>query len=94
MMLAMITPIGNALNYLGLANDPRLMEAAREAIARYGLGMVSVRFISGTNELHWTLESGHLAQGIGYANKTAYQDQNGRQSSRSAMGAVLRIPMG
>ncbi|KLU26566.1 hypothetical protein EOS_08840 [Caballeronia mineralivorans PML1(12)] len=44
-------------NYLGLANDPRLMEAAREAIARYGLGMASVRFISGTNELHWTLES-------------------------------------
>lgn len=44
-------------NYLGLANDARLVEASREAIARYGLGMASVRFISGTHELHWALEA-------------------------------------
>jgi RNA-directed DNA polymerase len=42
----------------------------------------------------WHDKRGHLAQGIRYANKTAYQDQSGRQSARSAMGAVLRIPMG
>ena len=42
----------------------------------------------------WHDKRGHLAQGIGYADKTAYQDQSGRQSVRSAMGAVLRIPKG
>lgn len=45
-----------ANNYLGLANDPRIVDAAREAVDRYGLGMASVRFISGTHALHWELE--------------------------------------
>lgn len=45
-----------ANNYLGLASDPRIAEAAIEAIARVGFGMASVRFISGTHELHWMLE--------------------------------------
>ncbi|WP_157763859.1 aminotransferase class I/II-fold pyridoxal phosphate-dependent enzyme [Paraburkholderia aromaticivorans] len=45
-----------ANNYLGLASDPRIVEAAIDAIARVGFGMASVRFISGTHELHWTLE--------------------------------------
>ena len=37
-----------ANNYLGLANHPRLIEAARDALDRYGFGMSSVRFICGT----------------------------------------------
>jgi glycine C-acetyltransferase len=43
-------------NYLGLANDSRLVEAAKKAIDRYGTGPGAVRSISGTNELHIELE--------------------------------------
>jgi glycine C-acetyltransferase len=43
-------------NYLGLANHPRLVEAAIAAIRRYGIGPASVRTISGTMSLHVELE--------------------------------------
>ncbi len=43
-------------NYLGLANHPRVVEAAREAIDRYGVGPGAVRTIAGTMTLHETLE--------------------------------------
>ena len=45
-----------ANNYLGLANHPRLIEAAREALREYGFGMSSVRFICGTQLPHKRLE--------------------------------------
>ena len=45
-----------ANNYLGLADDPRVVEAAREALVTWGFGMASVRFICGTQTLHRTLE--------------------------------------
>ena len=45
-----------ANNYLGLADHPRLIEAAREALSSHGLGMASVRFICGTSDLHRRLE--------------------------------------
>ena len=45
-----------ANNYLGLANHPRLIEAAKEALAVYGYGMSSVRFICGTQVPHKRLE--------------------------------------
>src|SRR5262245_15620309 len=45
-----------ANNYLGLADHPRLIAAAREALASHGLGMASVRFICGTSDLHRALE--------------------------------------
>ena len=45
-----------ANNYLGLANDPEIIEASRAAMAKYGYGMGSVRFICGTDELHRRLE--------------------------------------
>jgi len=45
-----------ANNYLGLANDARLKAAAHAAIDSHGLGMASVRFICGTQDLHRTLE--------------------------------------
>ncbi|MGC1209292.1 MAG: glycine C-acetyltransferase, partial [Ornithinimicrobium sp.] len=37
-----------ANNYLGLANHPDVVEAARDALDRWGFGMASVRFICGT----------------------------------------------
>jgi glycine C-acetyltransferase len=45
-----------ANNYLGLADHPALVEAAREAVSRYGFGMSSVRFICGTQDVHKELE--------------------------------------
>ena len=45
-----------ANNYLGLSNHPRLVEAARAALSRYGFGMSSVRFICGTQVPHKLLE--------------------------------------
>jgi glycine C-acetyltransferase len=43
-------------NYLGLANHPRLVEAARRALDAYGIGPTAVRSIAGTMELHLELE--------------------------------------
>ena len=45
-----------ANNYLGLAGHPAMVEAAHEALDRWGYGMASVRFICGTQELHRELE--------------------------------------
>lgn len=43
-------------NYLGLANHPKLVEAARQALAKYGVGPGAVRSIAGTMEIHLELE--------------------------------------
>src|SRR5690242_1897988 len=43
-------------NYLGLANDPRLVEAAKKAMDQYGVGPAAVRTIAGTMTLHLELE--------------------------------------
>src|SRR5579863_3985053 len=45
-----------ANNYLGLANHPEVLKAARDALARYGYGVASVRFICGTQSVHRELE--------------------------------------
>jgi glycine C-acetyltransferase len=46
-----------ANNYLGLANHPRIIEAAHKALDEFGYGMASVRFICGTQTLHKDLEA-------------------------------------
>ncbi len=55
------TAVGESLNfcannYLGLADHPEVVDAAAEALRRWGFGMSSVRFICGTQELHKRLE--------------------------------------
>ena len=45
-----------ANNYLGLADDPRIIAAAKEAMDRWGYGLASVRFICGTQDAHKQLE--------------------------------------
>jgi glycine C-acetyltransferase len=45
-----------ANNYLGLADHPKLIEAAKKALDEWGFGMASVRFICGTQEPHKELE--------------------------------------
>jgi len=44
-------------NYLGLANHPHLVEAAKAALEKYGVGPAAVRTIAGTMDLHLELES-------------------------------------
>ncbi|ADI38504.1 putative 8-amino-7-oxononanoate synthase/2-amino-3-ketobutyrate coenzyme A ligase [Waddlia chondrophila 2032/99] len=46
-----------ANNYLGLANHPEVVEAAREGFAKWGFGLASVRFICGTQTIHKELEA-------------------------------------
>ncbi|XP_045452478.1 2-amino-3-ketobutyrate coenzyme A ligase [Melitaea cinxia] len=46
-----------ANNYLGLANHPEVVEAAKNGLSRYGAGLSSVRFICGTQTLHKELEN-------------------------------------
>lgn len=43
-------------NYLGLANHPKIIEAAHQALDKYGFGLASVRFICGTQDIHKQLE--------------------------------------
>ena len=45
-----------ANNYLGLADDPRIVAAAKQALDRWGYGLASVRFICGTQDVHKQLE--------------------------------------
>jgi len=68
-----------ANNYLGLADDPRVIVAARHALDRWGYGMASVRFICGTQELHKELEL-RLAEFLGTEDAILYSscfDANG-----------------
>ena len=53
-----------ANNYLGLADDPKLIAAAGGAMRRHGYGMASVRFICGTQDIHAQLEA-RLARFLG-----------------------------
>ncbi|HBY40840.1 MAG TPA: glycine C-acetyltransferase, partial [Alteromonas sp.] len=46
-----------ANNYLGLANHPDLIEAAKSGLDSHGFGMASVRFICGTQDIHKSLET-------------------------------------
>lgn len=43
-------------NYLGLANHPEIIDAAKKALDKYGFGLASVRFICGTQDIHKELE--------------------------------------
>jgi glycine C-acetyltransferase len=45
-----------ANNYLGLANHPKVLQAAHDALSRFGYGVASVRFICGTQSVHRELE--------------------------------------
>ena len=47
-----------ANNYLGLADDPRIVAASKESLDQWGYGLSSVRFICGTQEQHLALEYG------------------------------------
>jgi glycine C-acetyltransferase len=68
-----------ANNYLGLADDPRILAAARNSLDRWGYGMASVRFICGTQEQHKQLEH-EIARFLGTEDTILYSscfDANG-----------------
>ncbi|KAB8191443.1 glycine C-acetyltransferase [Nonomuraea phyllanthi] len=68
-----------ANNYLGLADHPAVIEAAKEALDRWGFGMASVRFICGTQEVHKELEA-RLSDFLGMEDTVLYSscfDANG-----------------
>ncbi|NRQ36475.1 glycine C-acetyltransferase [Nonomuraea sp. NN258] len=68
-----------ANNYLGLADHPEVVEAAKQALDRWGFGMASVRFICGTQEVHKELES-RLSDFLGMEDTVLYSscfDANG-----------------
>ena len=68
-----------ANNYLGLADDPRLIAAAKGALDQWGFGLASVRFICGTQQLHKELE-GALSDFLGTEDTILYSscfDANG-----------------
>jgi len=68
-----------ANNYLGLANNPQIIAAAKQALDDHGFGMASVRFICGTQDLHTELEQ-HISRFLGCEDTILYSscfDANG-----------------
>ena len=68
-----------ANNYLGLADHPEVVKAAKQALDRWGYGMASVRFICGTHEVHKELEEA-LTEFLGTEDTILYSscfDANG-----------------
>lgn len=68
-----------ANNYLGLANDPAIVEAAHAALDKWGYGLASVRFICGTQTIHKELEES-LSRFLGTGDTILYSscfDANG-----------------
>jgi len=82
-----------ANNYLGLANDPDVIQAAKDSLDRWGFGLASVRFICGTQTLHKTLEQ-KVSDFLGMEDTILYAacfDANGGlfESILSAEDAVI-----
>ena len=68
-----------ANNYLGLANNPQVIESAKQGLDRWGFGLASVRFICGTQTIHKTLEE-KVSQFLGMEDTILYAacfDANG-----------------
>src|SRR5213076_3029403 len=68
-----------ANNYLGLAHHPAIVQAAHEALDRWGYGLSSVRFICGTQSIHKQLEA-KLSEFLGTEDTILYSscfDANG-----------------
>lgn len=82
-----------ANNYLGLANHPKLIDAAQQAATEYGFGVASVRFICGTQTIHKQLEN-ELSQFLKMEDTILYPscfDANGGlfESILSAEDAII-----
>lgn len=76
-----------ANNYLGLADHPEILQAAHQALDRWGFGMASVRFICGTQEIHKELEA-RISDFLGMEDTILYS------SCWDANGGVFEIVLG
>ncbi len=81
-------------NYLGLTHHPKVLEAARQALARYGSGCTGSRFLNGTLDLHETLEA-KLAEFMGkeaaLVLSTGYQANLGLVSGLVGRGEIVYL---
>ena len=73
-------------NYLGLTADPRVIEAAHDAIRRYGTGVTGSRLLNGTLDLHLELEA-ELAGWM--QTEDALDFSTGHQANLGALGTIL-----
>src|SRR5919199_4354675 len=73
-------------NYLGLTGDPRVLEAARAALERYGTGLTGSRLLNGTIDLHLELEA-ELAEWMGTEEAIVFT--TGHQANVGALSALL-----
>ena len=76
-------------NYLGLTGDPRVKEAAREALETYGTGVTGSRLLNGTTPLHLDLER-ELAEWMGTDDAIVFT--TGYQANVGAIGTILGPP--
>ncbi|HKG02439.1 MAG TPA: aminotransferase class I/II-fold pyridoxal phosphate-dependent enzyme [Conexibacter sp.] len=73
-------------NYLGLTADPRVIEAAHDAIRRYGTGVTGSRLLNGTLDMHLELEA-ELAGWMSTEDAIVYT--TGHQANLGAIGTIL-----
>ena len=73
-------------NYLGLTGDPRVSEAARDALETYGTGLTGSRLLNGTTPLHLELEA-ELADWMG--TEDAIVSTTGYQANLGCIGTIL-----
>lgn len=73
-------------NYMGLTHDPRILEAARDALQRYGSGNTGSRFLNGNLDLHDQLEA-ELADFVGMEEALVFS--TGYQTNLGTLGALL-----
>jgi 8-amino-7-oxononanoate synthase len=73
-------------NYLGLTGDERVMQGARDALARYGTGLTGSRLLNGTTALHLELEA-ELADWMG--TEAAIVFTTGHQANLATIGTLL-----
>jgi 8-amino-7-oxononanoate synthase len=73
-------------NYLGLTGDPRVKQAARDALETYGTGLTGSRFLNGTTPLHAELER-KIAEWMGTEDALVFT--TGYQANVGCLGTIL-----
>ena len=73
-------------NYLGLTGDPRVKQAARDALEHYGTGLTGSRFLNGTTPLHLELER-ELTEWMGTEDVIVFT--TGHQANIGCLGTIL-----
>src|SRR3954470_15700228 len=73
-------------NYLGLTGDARVIEGARDALARYGTGLTGSRLLNGTIDLHLELEA-EIAAWMGTEDAIVFT--TGHQANVGTLGTIL-----